>query len=80
MNCSNYNYGGFEAEGSIRKIGNKKYRVLFTFVFNDFVDPNERYRNDTMWKRIMKSVVLYKGQGIDYVIKVSGGGKYDFPF
>ena len=80
LNGSNYNYGGFEAEGSIRKIGNKKYRVLFTFVFNDFVDPNERYRNDTMWKRIMKSVVLYKGQGIDYVIKVSGGGKYDFPF
>ena len=54
--------------------------MLFTFVFNDFVNPNERYRSDIMWKKIMKNVVLYKGQGIDYVIKVSGGGKYDFPF
>lgn len=78
MNGSNYDYGGFDAEGSIRKIGNRKYRVLFTFVFNDFMDVNEKYKNDVRWERIMKKVVLYKGQGIDYVIKISGGGCYDF--
>ena len=31
---------------------------------------------DRMWKKIMKNVVLYKGQGIDYVIKIAGGGVY----
>lgn len=74
LNGSNAKVGGFCAEGYIRKIARNKYNVSFTFVFNDIVDPNSRYRNDRMWKKIMKNVVLYKGQGIDYVIKIAGGG------
>ena len=56
LNGSNAKVGGFCAEGYIRKIARNKYNVSFTFVFNDIVDPNSRYRNDRMWKKIMKNV------------------------
>lgn len=54
LNGSNSKVGGFCAEGSIRVIGNRKYRVITTFAFNDIIDANNKYSTDIKLKNLLK--------------------------
>ena len=68
INGSNSNVGGFKVKGSV-SINDNGYTAYVYIEFNDIIDPNNKYRRDTLYSVYAD----YKGYECNnYDLKISG--------
>ena len=67
LNGANQDVGGFDYKGTIVSAGSGKYTVAGEFTFNDIIDYN---LEDIMVYRLVRDLVLSKGHGTAYILKI----------